>query len=300
MSSDATDGSQQVPWRSYNSRTGVGKTCSDYRAQNLCKLCDHQIHYFAAPSYHSMPGGTGWSPEWGTPGDAQYSNGGLTAVDACCACGGGDRALADLSTCTAFSDGCDKIEECTSEQASFMFGGAFVLIMIATAFFVWKANEGRKKRKEAAAAQQAEAAAAAADGPVVAAAVPGAPGLVVNPLNAATAVAAPVAQPGATTMMQVQVPQGSGPGQPMLVNTPGGQMQVIVPAGIMPGMAFQVSVPAAAPVAVATATAVPATVVATAVATPAAVATAPTAVVTAPTAPVLASASPATSTTGAD
>jgi hypothetical protein len=301
-------GGGTVPWRSHNQRTGEGKTCDDYRAQQLCKLCDNQIHYFQAASLGI--GGTGWDPAWGSPGDAQYANGGRTAVDACCACGGGDAPLADLSTCNTFADGCIKIDECASTKATFLFGGAFVIIVGVAGFFVMKQMESRKKKKAAEAAQQAEAAQAAADGTAVAVAVPGAAGMVVNPLNAATAVAvvAPVPQPGATTMMQVQVPQGSGPGQPMLVNTPGGQMQVIVPAGVMPGMAFQVNVPAPAPVAVATA------LPATAVATPAAVATATaspatvTAVASAPAAVAVATApasapvavavaSPATTTT---
>jgi hypothetical protein len=319
-------GGGTVPWRSHNQRTGEGKTCDDYRAQQLCKLCDNQIHYFQAASLGI--GGTGWDPAWGSPGDAQYANGGRTAVDACCACGGGDAPLADLSTCNTFADGCIKIDECADTKATFLCGGAFVIIVGVAGFFVMKQMESRKKKKAAEAAQQAEAAQAAADGTAVAVAVPGAAGMVVNPLNAATAVAvvAPVPQPGATTMMQVQVPQGSGPGQPMLVNTPGGQMQVIVPAGVMPGMAFQVNVPAPAPVAVATAlpatavaTALPATAVATAlpataVATPAAVATATaspatvTAVASAPAAVAVATApaaapvvvavtSPATTTT---
>ena len=42
----------------------------------------------------------------------------------------------------------------------------------------------------------------------------------------ATAMPVAAAPPAGTQMMQVAVPAGVGPGQMMLVNTPGGQMQV--------------------------------------------------------------------------
>jgi hypothetical protein len=62
-------------------------------------------------------------------------------------------------------------------------------------------------------------------------------------------------------IMQVTVPLGLGPGQAMMIGTPGGQMQVAVPPGALPGQVFQVSVPmaTAAPMAVVTAAPVSAT-----------------------------------------
>ena len=253
-----------VPWRSNNPRTGTHKTCGDYGAQQLCKLCDRQIHlcdYGNCPLQDAPPGGKGWDASWGSPGDSQYANGGMTAVDACCVCGGGDTPLASISDCTNMEDACSKLDECASRKAAIAFGIVFVLIVACVGFCVFKAMQSRTERREAAAAQQVDAA-------VPATAVPaGDSAMVVNPIlrptyaTTAVAVATPTAQAapavGATATMQVAVPQGVAPGQPMLINTHAGQMQVTVPAGVMPGMMFQVNVPAV-PTALVTATAVPA------------------------------------------
>ena len=60
-------------------------SCADYRIKKLCTVCEREL-----------PGrGEGWflgnllaerkgSAGWGSPADAQYANGGMTAVDACC------------------------------------------------------------------------------------------------------------------------------------------------------------------------------------------------------------------------
>ena len=239
-----------MPWRSNNSSRGEGKTCDDYRVQQLCKLCEGQ--------FDVQPGGTGWKPEWGSPADLQYANGGMTAVDACCACGGGNATLADPMVCNSFTDGCEKIDDCA--DAHLMYAVAFVCIVGGTGYFVMHMRGRRKKQRDwQFPAAQAETTQTAVDGTAVAAAAVPDTGMTVNPLNAATAVA--MAQPAtlhnATTAMQVQVPHGSGPGQPMLVDTPAGQMQVIVPAGVMPGMAFQINIPTPAPTAVATAVPTP-------------------------------------------
>jgi hypothetical protein len=72
------------------------------REQSLCKLCDHvQSDSPSDETIHSgaFAGGDGWDHEWGEPWDDQYRNGGMTAVDACCACGGGSNGLTDLSAC---------------------------------------------------------------------------------------------------------------------------------------------------------------------------------------------------------
>mmetsp|Transcript_7636 Transcript_7636/g.17934 ORF Transcript_7636/g.17934 Transcript_7636/m.17934 type:complete len:93 (-) Transcript_7636:182-460(-) len=45
--------------------------------------------------------------------------------------------------------------------------------------------------------------------------------------------------------MQVQVPQGMGPGSQMQVNTAQGIMSVTVPQGVMPGQCFTFQLPAA-------------------------------------------------------
>jgi|EP01046_Picozoa_sp_COSAG06_P013182 hypothetical protein len=280
----------EAPWHSANQRTGTSKTCDDYANQMLCKLCEP----FADGGYG--PGGDGWDPMWGSPADLQYANGGMTAVDACCACGGGDTPLAEMALCRSFQRGCDVLEDCATERTQIAFGLIFVLAASVTGFCVFKANEKRIKRKEAQAAREAEQAEQVAAGVVAMPA--GSAGVFVNPMaGAATAVAMPTAAAGATVTavamptaatatatampvvaqpttqaMQVAVPQGVAAGQMMLVNTPGGQMQVAVPAGLIAGQIFQVNVPsasAAAPMAVATATAAPAT----AVASPVAVAT---------------------------
>ena len=270
---DLTMDDTQSPWRSNNPRTGTHKTCGDYGAQQLCKLCDRQIHLFTSrqpcddgscPLQDAPPGGNGWDASWGSPGDSQYANGGMTAVDACCVCGGGDTPLASISDCTNLEDACSKLDECASGKAAVVFGIVFVLIVAGVGFCTYKAVQSRTERREAAAAQQVDAA-------LPATAVPaGVSAMVVNPMNAtAVAVATPASQVatavGATATMQVAVPQGVAPGQPMLINTHAGQMQVTVPAGVMPGMMFQVNVPAV-PTAVVTATAVPAAAMAPAAA----------------------------------
>merc|ERR1712216_858264 len=82
------------------------------------------------------------------------------------------------------------------------------------------------------------------------------PGAYGQPVAAAVPVASaqPVAQPQ-QQMMEVVVPEGVGPGQQIMVQSPAGSINVVVPAGVGPGMMFQVAIPAPAPVAVATAVA---------------------------------------------
>ena len=62
------------------------------------------------------------------------------------------------------------------------------------------------------------------------------PGL---PVTIASAVAAP------TQTIQVACPPGSKPGDPVMIQAPGGmQCQVVIPDGVAPGQMFMVQVPA--------------------------------------------------------
>lgn len=49
---------------------------------------------------------------------------------------------------------------------------------------------------------------------------------------------------GPQGMVQVQVPQGMGPGSQIQVNTAQGVMSVVVPQGVTPGQSFNFQLPA--------------------------------------------------------
>ena len=145
MNRNGTSYSEPV-WKSNNPRTNVGKTCREYERQRLCKLCDRFPEYT-----DGSPGGDGWDPAWGSPADSQYSNGGMTAVDACCACGGGDTPLVDQATCNAAVESCEVLEECQQSKAGLVTSVLTVLALVVVACCIKKAMDSRKKRQETAA-----------------------------------------------------------------------------------------------------------------------------------------------------
>jgi hypothetical protein len=120
-----------VDWYSNNSTSGTGKTCHDYEKERLCKLCDRFPEYTVG-----RPGGEGWDRDWGTPSDSQYSNGGMTAVVACCACGGGDTPLIQQADCMAAVKSCEVVDACRRSKANKVLGVMTVLVLVAVGFCV--------------------------------------------------------------------------------------------------------------------------------------------------------------------
>jgi hypothetical protein len=217
-------------WESHNARIGSGKTCADYKQQALCNICSKASNNEEKDYTH--PAGPGWNPEWGTgPGDQQYENYGMTAVDACCVCGGGSPPPIDAAQCRDYGDACQQMDDCAEETAGLVLGLVFI-VGGGCALFAIKCGYDKKKAKDAEfAKRREEALAAEAAATTVATANPAAGGAAQT-----------------TQMMSVTAPAGVSAGQQMTIETPSGQMQVAVPAGVGPGMTFQVAVPAPAPV----------------------------------------------------
>ncbi len=115
-----------VDWYSNNrTSSGTGNTCRDYGRERLCKLCDRFPEHVAG-----SPGGEGWNQNWGTPSDSQYSNGGMTAVVACCACGGGDTPLIELRDCIAADSSCEVVDACRRSKANKVVGVMMAVLVV--------------------------------------------------------------------------------------------------------------------------------------------------------------------------
>ena len=53
-------------------------------------------------------------------GRSRYANGGMTATDACCVCGGGSTPLIDAATCTASAAACVALDGCAHSKTQMM------------------------------------------------------------------------------------------------------------------------------------------------------------------------------------
>ena len=178
--------------------------------------------------------GTKYKAHWQCPsGDQLYANGGMTATDACCVCGGGSTPLIDAATCTASAAACVALDGCAHSKTQMMSIVIVVLgIVVMAGGFAWAVftGKGHEVGRMTGRAGWTSGGGGTISANVVHNAAKHNPNVVANPLNTA----------GQT--MQVAVPEGVAPGQMVMVSTRGGQMQVAVPAGLVPGQMFQVIV----------------------------------------------------------
>merc|ERR1712059_21379 len=94
--------------------------------------------------------------------------------------------------------------------------------------FGWYISKRRAEKSQARNRQVADSGGATS--------LPQVPGALSQPLNTVPVTAQPV-----PNQMQVEVPQGCGPGSLLQVETPAGPMQVTVPASCGPGSTFLIS-----------------------------------------------------------
>jgi hypothetical protein len=113
-----------------------GRSCALYEENTLCKVCDASTLTdlnWVVDDNEQPYGGVGWKSEWGTPGDAQHATSGLTAVDACCACGGGDTPLTTAEDCRHYKDACYVLQSCSDTNLKMAWFGTFVVFTILLA-----------------------------------------------------------------------------------------------------------------------------------------------------------------------